>query len=272
MKYEATRAHSGYACGDQARTHRTNKRGMRLCVRIFLALAFHLSSTFDFLPSSAIRQLRGSPFPPCTLIPSFFTRFFLSRNTYAYTHARIHAWHIYTCNMCIVYERTSSSSSSSSLSSSSSSSSSLSSSLSSFAPLGRAHESKGKERGHDIFQDGIFNALVRSVTPGKSGPRDWPASPRIPGPSLAEQGPRPTPMPSVLLYTRTACYVPADAAPSSSRADPSWAEPWHAMPLVRVPCVSAYACSVGHAIRHSIVRRAEVAARCNEEPSLREAY
>jgi len=36
--------------------------------------------------------------------------------------------------------------------------------------LGRAHKSRGKERGHDIFQDGIFNALARSVTPGERGP------------------------------------------------------------------------------------------------------
>lgn len=31
-----------------------------------------------------------------------------------------------------------------------------------------------RRRGQDIFQDGIFNALARSVTPGEPGPRDWP--------------------------------------------------------------------------------------------------
>lgn len=31
-------------------------------------------------------------------------------------------------------------------------------------------QKRGKERGHDIFQDGIFNALARSVTPGEWGP------------------------------------------------------------------------------------------------------
>lgn len=31
-------------------------------------------------------------------------------------------------------------------------------------------QKRGKERGYDIFQDGIFNALARSVTPGEWGP------------------------------------------------------------------------------------------------------
>jgi len=204
---------------------------------------------------SPLIHLRLSPFlcrstTPRSSLPRshshsllFLVRFFLSR---VYTRARTNAC---TRNMRDVFARASGRTAPSSSSSS--------------APLGRAHKSEGKERGHGIFQDGIFNALARSVTPGKPGPRDWPATLRIPGPSLAEPGPRPTPMPSVLPHTH---HVLRAAAPSS-RTEPSCAVPRHAMPLVRVLCVSAYACSVGHAIRHSVVRRAEVAARCNEEPS-----
>lgn len=111
----------------------------------------------------------------------FLARFFLS--PYTRMHIRTHVHAIYAaCSRVRAHAAPSSSSSSSSSS----------------APLGHTHKSKGKERGHGIFQDGIFNALARSVTPGEPGPRDWPASPRIPGPSLAEPGPRPTLMPSVL--------------------------------------------------------------------------
>lgn len=154
----------------------------------YLALAFHLSSAFNFLPSSVVRQPRSPSLPRLhsrSLLLFLACFFFL---LHAYTYART-----YTQYARRVRAAPSSSSSSSS------------------APLGHTHKSKEKERGHGIFQDGIFNALARSVTPGEPGPRDWPASPRIPGPSLVEPGPRPTPIPSVLPHMHRS-YVLADTA------------------------------------------------------------
>lgn len=125
-----------------------------ICARVSLSPSLSLSRS---LASLRLARLRLSPFlrrapTPRALPPPLVSSFFFSRvrsfSLFAYTHGRPAACTWGRARALTRRHRRR---------------------LPPLLSRTRAQK-RGKERGHDIFQDGIFNALARSVTSGEWGP------------------------------------------------------------------------------------------------------